>query len=452
MLAGVAFAAASHFQEGANDEAEPILVRVNLIIETRGAKDTVQINGKLISNYSPIIIQDFPSTGIVLDHQNHIMTFLGYRWVDIQDSNARVVITASKGRKWSGKLIGIDQSNGVAVLQLLDGKLQKTPVCIQCDLKDGVMVMAPILENSDGSELREAQVLSVGTGPGSLDPGALVMKTSRPIPGIGLPVLTKDRRVIGFVAGLDPVDMQTVVYPISQLIASAEKILKAGGDIRTGWLGVFLNAPRLSKGPGVKIQRVVENSPAQRAGLLPGDELLKIDGREITDALQFIQFIQNTPIGSSVKLDVVRQGESPVSRTALIEARKPHLNGGRLSFNLTGSLDPTANGIVPELTPPGPRLLMGLSTEMLNPALADALRLPGQTGLLVLEVAHAMPAEQAGILAGDIILSIDGQPIMDAPSFASFLMTHAWNSQSILRVLRKGVELTIAVQLPDEAK
>jgi serine protease Do len=314
------------------------------------------------------------------------------------------------------------------------------------------MVMAPILENSSNAEFREAQVLSVGTGPGSLDPGAWVMKTNRPIPGIGLPVLTKDRRVLGFVAGLDPMDMRTVVYPVSQLLTSAEKILKAGGDIRTGWLGVFLNAPRLSKDPGVKILRVEQNSPAEKAGLLPGDVLLKIDGREIRDALQFIQFVQNTAVGSSVKLDVVRQGLPLGNTTALIEARKPHQNGGKLSFNLTGALDPAAKGIAPELTPPNPRLLMGLSTEMLNPVLADALHLPGQTGLLVLEVAREMPAEQAGVLPGDIILSIDGQPIMDAQSFASFLMTHAWRSQSILRVLRRGTEHTIVVQLPDETR
>ena len=287
--------------------------------------------------------------------------------MDIHDGNARIVVTASKGQKWSGKLVGIDQSNGVAVIQLLEGKLQKTPVCIQCEIKDGVMVMAPMMENPDKSEYREAQVLSVGTGPGSLDPGAWVMKTNRPFPEIGLPILTKDRRVIGFVAGLDPMDMQTVVYPVSQLLSSADKILKQGGDIRTGWLGVFLNTSDSSKGRGVTVLRVEQNSPAQKAGLISGDIVLKIDGREIKDALRFIQLVQNTPIGSEVKLDVIRQGRPVNNMTALVEARKPRQNDAKLSFNLTGALDPTAKGIVPELTPRNPRLLMGLSTEMLNP-------------------------------------------------------------------------------------
>lgn len=451
IFAGTPNAAEVPLQNNAPDASMPSIVRVNIIIETRGAKDIVQINGKQVSNYSPVIIRDFPSTGIVLDHQNHIMTFLGYRWVDIHESNARVVVTESKGRKWNGRLVGIDQSNGVAVIELVDGKLQKTPVCLDCELTDGIMVMSPLMGNVDTSEFREAKVLSVSTGAGSPGKGSWVMKTNRLFPGIGLPVLTKDLRVLGFIAGLDPMDMQAVVYPVSQMLSSAEKILKTGCDIRTGWLGVYL-APDLSKGLGVSVVRVEQNSPAEKAGLVSGDVLLKFDGREVKDAMQFIQLVQNAPIGSQVNLDVRRQGRLLRDKTVRIEARKPQQYTGKLSFNLTGALDPVANGIVPELAPRNPRLLMGLSTEMLNPALADALRVPDRSGLLVIDAVKQMPAEQAGILPGDVILSIDGQPILDAPSFASFLMTHSWGMQSVLKVLRKGTELTIVVQIPDDAR
>ena len=452
IFAGTPHAAVIPLQDDAVDVSMQSLVRVNIIIETRGAKDIVQINGKLISNYSPVIIRDFPSTGIVLDHQNHILTFLGCRWVDIHESDARVFVTESKGRKWNGRLIGIDQSNGVAVIELVNGKLQKTPVCVDCELKDGIVVMSPLMGNVDTSEFREAQVLSVASGSGSPGRGAWVMKTNRLFPEIGQPVLTKDLRVLGFIADLDPMDMQAVVYPVSQMLASAEKILKTGGDIRTGWLGVLLDAPDLPKGPGVKVVRVEQSSPAEKAGLVSGDIVLKFDGREVKDAMQFIQLVENAPIGSRVNLDVSRQGRLLRDKTVLIEARKPQQYAGKLSFNLTGALDPAARGIVPELAPRNPRLLMGLSTEMLNPALADALRVPGRSGLLVIDAVKQMPADLAGILPGDVIISIDGQPILDAPSFASFLMTHPWGAQSVLKVLRKGTELTMVVQIPDDGR
>jgi serine protease Do len=214
---------------------------------------------------------------------------------------------------------------------------------------------------------------------------------------------------------------------------------------------VYLDSSRPSVGPGVSIKRIEEGSPAHKIGLTAGDLLLKFDGRQIRDDLQFVQLVQDTAIGSKVKLDLVRQGR-PVSMTAVIGARKSAPNRSRFSFNLTGAFDPNAQGFIPELTPPNPRLLMGLSTEMLTPPLAEALQLPQQTGLLVLEVAPNLAAEHAGVLAGDIILSIDGQPIMDAPTFASFLLTHNWNTQSILKVLRKGIERTIVVQLPIQGR
>ncbi len=446
LLAAAPAAAGDDDKATANNDAVLTLVRVNIIVEAPGAKDTVEINGKLVANYSPTIIQDFPSTGIVFDDRNHILTFLGYRWVDILNSNARIIISPGTGQKWKGKLIGIDQSNGVAVIKLLEGSLKKTPVCMQCEVKDGAVVMAPVMEALDKAEFLEAQILSIGTGIGSLDPGAWTMTLNRPLPDIGLPVLTPDYRVLGFIASQDPMDRETVVHPISQLLASAQKILKAGGDIRTGWLGIYLDVSNSSASPGVKVLRIEQGSPAQKAGLMAGDVLLKLDGSEIKNALQFIQLVQNTPVGSRVNLDLIRQGR-PTSNNALIESRRFPQQRGRLSFNLTGSFDIEGKGIIPELVPPNPRLLMGLSTEMLTPPLAEALDMPGRTGLLVLGVAENLPAERAGVRVGDIIVSIDGQPIIDPVGFTSFLQTHSWGPQSVLNVLRKGTEHTISVQL-----
>jgi S1-C subfamily serine protease len=448
LLAAAPLASGSDSQTATAGLSAPTLVRINIIVETRGTKDTVEINGKLVANYSPTIIQDFPSTGIVLDNLNHIMAFLGYRWVDINYSNARIVVTPGHGQKWKGKLVGIDQSNGIAVIKLLEGKLNRTPVCMNCEVKDGAVVMVPIMETPEKSEYRDAQILSVGTGIRSLDPGAWTMTLDRPFPDIGLPILTPDHRVLGFIASQDPMEMQTVVHPISALIASAEKILKVGGDIRTGWLGIVPDISIPASQPGVTVLRVEPDSPAQKAGLSAGDQLLKINDREIKDALQFIQLVQNTPIGSKVILDLLRQGHLK-SNTAMIEARRIPQSRGRLSFNLTSSFDPERKGIIPELTPRNPRLLMGLSTEMLTPPLADALQMPGRMGLLVLGVAPKLPADLAGVRIGDIIVSIDGQPILDPLGFTSFFLTHAWGPQSILKVIRKGTEHTLIVQLGD---
>jgi serine protease Do len=444
------FASAYESQVAGADGSTPSLVHVSIVIETRGERDAVEINGKVIPKYSPVIIQEFPSIGVVLDQQNYVMTFLGYRWVDIDNHSARIVITSDEGKQLNGKLVGIDQHNGVAVIKLLDGKLKKTPVCVKCEIKDGAIVLAPVIGDAEKSEYQEAQILSASMGHKSLNPDSWILKINRPFfPDIGLPILSENMQVLGFIANLEPMDMQTIVYPISQMLSSAEMILKANGDIRIGWLGVYPDSSRPLVNRGVSVRRIERDSPAQKAGLLPGDLLLRFDGQQIKDDAQFVQLVQDAAIGSKVKMDLIRQGR-PVSIPVVIGARKPVQNRGRLSLNLTGAFDPNAKGIIPELTPPNPRLLMGVSTEMLTPPLAEGLQLRQQTGLLVLEVAPNLAADQAGVVAGDIILSIDGQPILDPPSFASFLLTHNWGSQSVLKVLRKGVERTIVVKLPGQ--
>ncbi len=427
------------------------LVRVNLITETHGVKDTVEINGKTVTDYSPILIQVFSSTGIVLDGKGHIMTFLGYHWVDISSQNSRVEITGDEGQKWPGKMIGIDQLSGVAVVQSLGGKLKKTPLCTDCEIKDGVTIIAPILGRRGPSQFHEAQILSVGGDNGISAQGSWTIKMNRPFPEIGLPVLTADHRILGFVASRDATGFRTVVYPISSLLSSAQRILKEGGDIRTGWLGVFLADSQPSGASGVRIQAVEPDSPADRAGLLSEDVLFKYNGQKIRDARQFIQLVQHTPIGSLAALEIVRQG-SPMKLGALVDSRKPRPARGRLAFSLPGGFNAQAAGTISGPKRLIPQPMVGLDTLILTPQLAEALQIPKQTGLLVIEVAKRMPADLAGVLVGDLIVAMDGQPIKDASGFASHMQTRDWGALMELRILRKGVELPITIRMPDQGR
>jgi serine protease Do len=420
------------------------LVRVNIITETRGAKDTVVIDGKLIPNYRPILVQVYSSTGIIFDDKGHIMAFLGYRWVDLQSRNPRIEIATGEKRMHKGKLVGIDQSNGVAVVRVLDGKLKKTPICTDCEIRDGVTVVAPIFEAPGVSQFQEAQVLSVSAGQGAQDPG-WVMSVSRPFPDVGLPILSADHRVLGFVASQDPMGMRTIVYPISQLLSSAEKILRQGGDIRIGWLGVFILDIGDPMGPRVVVYGIDEDSPAQKAGLTAGDLLMKYNGQEVKDSLQFIRLVESTSIGSKVDLNIVRNG-TPISVTASLDARKPPHARKKLEFSLPGAFGPPASGKSSASAPQLPWHPMGIGTEILTPPLADALRMPGQTGLLVVDVAKKMPADLAGIHVGDVIAAVDDQPVRDAQDLASYLLTHSFVPQINLKIFRKGRERNLTVR------
>ncbi len=432
-------------------DAELGLVRVNIITETRGPEDVVEINGQRIKDYSPVIIQVFSSTGIVLDGKGHIMTFLGYHWAAISDREPRIEVLATGGQKLKGRLIGIDESNGVAVIRLSAANLRKTPLCLDCELKDGATVVAPVWGRTGPSQYHESQILSVGTTRGLSARGGWTMKVSRPFPDTGLPLLTADRRILGFVASQDPVGIRAVVYPISRLLESAEKIIGKGGHIRAGWLGVFIADSSLEQNTGVVVQGIEPESPAQRAGLEPNDFLIRFNGRPVADSRHFIQLVQDSAIGSQAALDIIRAGK-PLTLRAVIEARRNQPFRGRLAFHLQDALNSSLDAARTGTRRLGPQPLVGLDTIVLNAALADAMQLPRQSGLLVIDVAKQMPADLAGVLVGDIIVAMDGQPVTDASSFASCLEKRDWGSRLELKLVRKGVERTITVHLPDRGR
>src|SRR5262245_31486204 len=83
------------------------LVRINIIktsTQKDGSGEMVELNGRTIPNYHPKMIQVFPSTGVVLDDRGNVLTFLGYRWVDVYGGDLRVEIVPSVQTKLRGKL------------------------------------------------------------------------------------------------------------------------------------------------------------------------------------------------------------------------------------------------------------------------------------------------------------------------------------------------------------
>jgi serine protease Do len=427
------------FQKAPAGRAESSLVRVIIVTTFFGAKNTIEINGRPLAEYSPIIKQSFSSTGIVLDQNGHIMTFLGgYRWLDIQSDSTIDVFNG--GRKWKGKLVGVDQRNGVAVIKVAGGTLKKTPVCDECEVKDGATVMAPAFTKT--WQLHQAQVVSIGTGPEAADPGEWIITVDRPFPDIWQPILTPDHRVLGFIAGQDPMGTRNTIYPIAQLLASSNRIIKNGGDIYAGWLGLFIADPGPAMGSGVLVQSVEPDSPAQKAGLAAGDFLLKYNGQRIMDSGQYVQLVEGSPIGSKANIEIVRQG-NPVTLNASIGARKPEAGRGRLSFNVPGIPGEfTVAGKKPAETPRNHKLLIGVETLLMEPPI----------GLRVTGVEAKSPAESAGVLVGDIIKSIDGEPIEGDFEFIAFLKTHNWGPKVLLQISRKGANLTLPVQISNQEK
>lgn len=87
----------------------------------------------------------------------------------------------------------------------------------------------------------------------------------------------------------------------------------------------------------------------------------------------------------------------------------------------------------------------GIEPEDITPEMVDALKLPRKEGVIVRGVQRSAPAGKAGIEPGDILLSINGEPVQDTPRMLTQIAQLAPGSVARVKVIRGGKELEIAV-------
>lgn len=426
-------------------ELNDALVRVNVTFEIKGAGDVLEFRKRLLDEYNPVFIQNFSSTGIVLDRQDQIMAFLGVGRYFIPDRDTQYEIVTSKGLRYTGKLVGIDRGNGTAVIRIPDETLSKTLVCRDCNIQDGTVVIAPV-RGSTGVRYQEARIISTELNRDAQGQSAWKIRMNRTFLEERHPVFTLDRRALGFIEKDESV--RYILHPVSELLASSEKIIKKNGDVRNGYLGIVPDDYLSGSVSGVIIKSITTGSPAQKAGLAVSDIVLQYDGRNVRNAPQFISLVQETPVASDVKIRILRRG-IPTTLNARIQARKL---GDPMDFMLKNIQNTINSELADIFLPQGnqPRMhAIGFNAVDLTPAVADELQIRRRSGLLVYDLVQQTPAGRAGIRNGDVIVSVNEQPFSDAAQFFSYLQSLNSGSRVTMKVDRDGSERIISLQLPE---
>jgi predicted metalloprotease with PDZ domain len=105
------------------------------------------------------------------------------------------------------------------------------------------------------------------------------------------------------VAGTDEVDFESFVRYAGLALGAKEKTVEPGDDPDAGYLGVELeNASGFTR-----LKAVREGSPARRAGLSPGDEVVALDGSRVSFE-EFPKALKRFPAGATVDLALFRRG------------------------------------------------------------------------------------------------------------------------------------------------
>ena len=198
------------------------------------------------------------------------------------------------------------------------------------------------------------------------------------------------------------------------------------GGIERGWLGItmqpldrdlaaYFGVPDAT---GVVINSVSQDSPAEKAGLRPGDVLPEFDGTSI-------EAEKSRDLGSlQRRVAAVSPGEKTEMR--ILRDGKPRTLHARL-------------GVQPTVDPEEEEVDAGFHVKQLTAHLVHAHRLSTNEGVFVHFVVRGSPASEAGLRPGDVIERIEATKIVDLDDLRR-AMTDVDSRSSFLITARRGEE------------
>jgi Do/DeqQ family serine protease len=252
----------------------------------------------------------------------------------VVESADEIEIAFPDGRKFKAKLVGADPESDLAVLRIASDK-PLTPITFAPteSLRIGDVVLAIGNPFGVGQTVTSGIVSALGRTHLGINTFENFIQTDAAInPGNSGGALVDSN---GHLVGIN-----TAIYsqsggsmgigfaiPVSLARSVMEQIIKTG-TVTRGWIGVEVQdmTPELAESFGVKpdqgavIAGVMRGSPADKAGVKPGDVLLTVGGRTVKDAQVMLELIAALTPGESAKFGLSREGK-PLETTISIGKR-----------------------------------------------------------------------------------------------------------------------------------
>jgi serine protease Do len=222
--------------------------------------------------------------------------------------------------------------------------------------------------------------------------------------------------------------------PINTAKKTVDEILTKG-RVEYGWLGVqivdvdpqrfpdYREDFSLGNEDGSFVVNIFKGSPAFEAGILPGDYITSIAGRNVRDTSELTRIVGNLPPGNRYDVSVIRAGreQSFDIRLAIREEDK-------------------------EIAAQSKNLWPGMYIASLSADLREQLTIPEDLqGVLVTVVQEGSPAAEAGFRQGDVVQEVDDRDIRNAYDFYQAL-NNATGREMDTTVFRQNEEIDLQLQ------
>lgn len=349
-------------------------------------------------------------SGFILSADGLIMTN-----AHVVDGADELIVTLPDKREFKAKIVGADKRTDVAVVKIEATGLPAVRIGDVNRLRVGEWVMAigsPFgLENTVTAGIVSAKKRDTGDflpfiqtdvaiNPGNS--GGPLINMRGEVVGINSQIYSRSGGFQGI----------SFAIPIDEAVRVSDQ-LKSSGRVTRGRIGVQIDQVSkdvaesigLGQARGALVRGVEPNSPAAKAGVEPGDIILKFDGQTIDKSVDLPRLVGNTKPGSKSTLTVFRRGgqRDLTVTVAELEADRPQQRAA-----------------VPEPTKPQASAAaqsLGLTLAELNVAQKKELDLKG--GVRVVSADGA--AARAGLREGDVIVTVANTEVGSVKEFEAAL-------------------------------
>jgi serine protease Do len=369
----------------------------------------------------------------------------------VVEGATKLQVTLDTGEKFEADVIGTDPMIDLGLIKIdTKGKTLPTlPLGDSDTLKIGQWVMAI------GNPFELERTVTVGVvsgkkrqvGIGSTIPGlANFIQTDAAINfgNSGGPLIDGQGRVVGISTAIQRGEMAEGIgfaIPINEARRAAEE-LRAEGSVKRGYLGIRMNSTgitdkarayyKLPDNNGVIVTEVIEKGPGDEGGLRAQDVIRKIDGHPVKDNQELLAMIASRKPGETVKLEVLRGGETlklDVTLTTRPVTFEPEGENGDLLLEDDATAPSSGEGLGMTV-----RAIPQVARQQLGMKASDP-------GLMVVSVDPESDAAEEGLSPRQVITSIDDIPVRSVAD---------WNR--ILKGLKPGDSVKIGVDLGDRSE
>ena len=345
-----------------------------------------------------------------------------------------VTVKLTDRREFKARVIALDKPTDVAVLKINATNLPAVKIGDPQHARVGDWVIAigsPFgFENSVTAGIISAKSRSLP------DDGYVpFLQTDVAVnPGnSGGPLFNMDGEVIGINSQIysQSGGYQGLSFSIPIDVAmKVEKQLVDHGKVSRGRLGIIIQEVNqeladtfgLSKTVGALVSSVEKDGPADKAGIEPGDVILKLNGKEVSRSADLPLMVTDLAPGTTAKLDIWHKGKAK-----------------ELSINIGEMKTADASGKASTNTD---KSKLGLAVRPLTAEERKQVEVSG--GLLVEDVSNG-PAVRAGIRPGDVILAVNGEKTTSVEDLHTYIARHG--KRVALLILRDGQKLFVPINL-----